>query len=277
MTRPFTRIGVAIIILLSAGAALRAQPMPHRPHKVKGDGFGGVTVGVLNTNLDALNDAMGAAGYGAFDETRAFFGGLGYGIINDRVMLGGWGGFTEQTVESQTNKAKMDYGVGFFNAGYAVINAKNYKCIPFIGVGGGGYTLDLLPIDQGSPEFHDVLADPRRTATMNAGYAAVELGLNNHFSFFVFERLEDDNINTFKMGGNLRVGAFYPVAKSDWKFQDGGTVFKGPSIASKPTFYASVTVLFGGSTRKAPCEGPGAAVKPDQNAAPQDSTGQQSQ
>jgi hypothetical protein len=265
MKKQFTWISAAIIILSATSASVKAQPWNRR---VKGEGFGGPTVGAMNTNLADINNAMNAAGYGSFKNTQPLFGGLGYGMINDRVMLGGWGGFNEQTAESQTNKAKMDYAVGFFDAGYAVMNTAHYKLIPFIGVGGGGYSLKLYPIDQGSPEFHNVLSDPRRTASMMSGYAAIDLGLSNHFSFDIFDRLADDNLNTFKMGGSIRVGAFYPVARSDWKFEDEGTVFKGPAVGNKPVFYGSLTVLFGGSTKKAPCDKAGKAVMPGQTETP---------
>jgi len=278
MTRSFSQICIAILITSAFSAMGHSQP---RHHKGKEDGYSGFTVGVMNSDLDNLNSAMNAAGYGSFKNTKPFFGWLGYRIINNKVMLGYWTGFNEQSVESPFNQAKMYYGTGFVNAGYAVMNTKHYKLIPFIGAGGGGYVLNLRPIDQGSPTVQDVLTDPRRTASMNAGYIALELGLNNHFSFNVSDKIEDDEIKTSKIGGNVRMGMFYQVARCDCNFWDFGefgerdNMFKGPATSTKPTFYASLTVLFGSSTVKAPCEKSGTTAIPGQNEVPQDSTGQQ--
>jgi hypothetical protein len=278
MTRSFSQICIAVLIVSALSASGRSQT---GHHKNKEDGYGGFTVGAMNSDLGNLHSAMNTAGYGSFKNNKPFFGWMGYKIINDRVMLGYWTGFNEGSVESQLNQAKMYYGTGFVNAGYAVMNAKHYKLIPFVGVGGGGYVLNLRPIDQGSPAVHDVLTDPRRTASMTAGYIALELGLNNHFMFKVFDKLEDKAIRTYRVGGNFRMGMFYPVARCDWRFWDLGefgerdNVFKGPATESKPTFYASLTVLFGNSSAKAPGEKTGKVVIPGQNEAPQDSTGQQ--
>ena len=260
MTRLFKQISIAILILLASSASATSKP---KEPKIKTDGYNGFTVGIMNTNLSTLNSAMNAAGYGSFDNTQPFYGCMGYGIIKDRVMLGYWSGFNGQSTESQLNKAKLHTGVGFGNVGYSVINATHYKLIPFIGVGAGGYILNLSPIEQGSPEIHDVLTDPRRTACMTTGYIALELGLNNHFSFNVFDKLEDDEIKTFRIGGNVRMGILYPVARCDWDFMDFGEfgefgdrddTFKGPGTASKPALYVSLSVLFGNSTAKAPGE-----------------------
>ncbi len=278
MPRLFSQICIAILIISTFSVTGQSQP---RNHKVKEDGYSGFTVGVMNSDLGALNSAMNDAGYGSFKRTKPFFGWLGYRIVNNRVMLGYWTGFNEQSVESQLNKAKMYYGTGFANAGYAAINAKHYKLIPFVGAGGGGYVLNLRPIDQGSPTVNDLLTDPRRTTSMTAGYIALELGLNNHFSFNVRDKLEDDEIKTCKVGGNVRMGMFYPVARCDWTFWDFGefgerdNMFKGPATANKPTFYVSLTVLFGSSSVKASGEKAAPATIPGQIDAPQDSTGQQ--
>jgi len=209
-------------------AALAAPA--HAARQTRG-GFGWFGPYVAAVNFDGLNAAFANAGItGKLESMHWMLGGGGYALV-DGVVIGGsgWGG--TQTVASDSLRARVEIGGGAFELGYSVLSMKHLRVAPVLGIGGGGYTIELQKLTPAVGSFGDLLKNPGRTATVS------------YSSFQLSPQLMITMPISF-VGVQLKGGYIYSPMTPEWELKDEGNLNLGPSVA-KGTPYASLDVVFG--------------------------------
>ena len=221
MTRYVTSL---LSLALVAATAFAAPPI--------NGGFGcfGPVVGFAD--FSGLDDAFATAGI-----TRKLgsmhwgFGGGGFALVN-RVVIGGsgWGG--SQTVGSNNLRAKVEIGSGEFDLGYQVFSMKHLLIAPVLGIGGGGYTIELQKLSDTPQTFGDLLQNPGRTSKVSFSGLTLspQLMVTVPISF---------------VGLQLRGGYCYTPMNPAWELEGGSKLAHGPAI-SKGLPFVSLNVVFGG-------------------------------
>lgn len=198
-----------------------------------GMGTFGPTLGLIN--FKEVNAAFERAGMGKLSSQHWMFGGSGYAIAN-RVIIGGagWGG--TQTVTSDSVTCRVSYGGGEFRAGYAVLDLKHLLVAPTLGIGGGGYKIELDPYNKPAPHFDSLLLHPGRSTTISySGFTLTpQLAFVIPISF---------------IGVELRGGYTFGPFAAGWEL-DEHTVLRGGPKMSNATPFFSLNVLFGGFSRE---------------------------
>ena len=201
-------------------------------------GFGcfGPTVGVVN--FSGLNDALAIGGSAnKLGSMQWGFGGAGFAIVN-QVVIGGSGWGSSQTVGSSDLRATVEIAGGEFDLGYQVFSIEHLLIAPVLGIGGGGYTIELQKLSEAPLTFGELLANPGRTSEVSF------TGLNLSPQLMVTVPI------TF-VGLQLRGGYCYTPTTPEWGLRGGSTLSSGPAV-SKGMPFVTLNVVFGayeGGTR----------------------------
>ncbi len=200
-----------------------------------GYGSFGPSLGLIN--YDKINEVFARNGVEKLSSQHWMFCGGGYAVVN-RVMIGGagWGGTQSVTSESLNLFCQVNYGGGEFRAGYVVLDLKYLLVAPGLGIGGGGYSINLGPYNQTVPNFDSLLQNPGRTSTVD-------------FSGLILNPQLAIVIPISFVGLEIRGGYCFGPLAGDWKFADRGLLAKGPEMA-KGNAWVSLNVLFGGFARE---------------------------
>jgi len=211
-------------VVLLAATAVAAPPV--------NGGFGcfGPTVGFVD--FGGLDDALSTGGITQeLSSMQWGFGGAGFALI-DRVVIGGsgWGG--SQTVGSDNLRASVEVTGGEFDLGYQVFSTKHLLIAPVLGIGGGGYTIELQRLSGVPPTFDSLLKNPGYTSKVS-------------FSSLTLSPQLMVTIPISFVGLQLRGGYCYTPTTPEWTLDNGGKLATGPSIGKGMPF-ASLNVVFGG-------------------------------
>jgi hypothetical protein len=197
-------------------------------------GFGcfGPTVGIVN--FDGLNSAFENGGVQLKEKPSSLqwgFGGGGFALIN-RVVIGGSGWGSSQTVGSDDLRATVGIAGGEFDLGYQIFSVKHLLIAPVLGIGGGGYTIDLQDTSDVPTNFHQLLENPGLTSKISFSGLTLspQLMVTVPISF---------------VGVQLRGGYCYTPANPEWGLEGGSKKFEGPAIGKGMPF-ATLNVVFGG-------------------------------
>ena len=212
-----------LVVLALAATAVAAPPV--------NGGFGcfGPAVGIVN--FSKLDDALAAGGITQkLGSMQWGFGGGGFALI-DRVVIGGSGWGSSQTVGSDSLRATVEIAGGEFDLGYQVFSMKHLLIAPVLGIGGGGYTIELQKLSGMPPTFDSLLKNPGYTSKVSFSGLTLspQLMVTVPISF---------------VGLQLRGGYCYTPVNPDWALE-GGSKLKGPTI-SKGMPFATLNVVFGG-------------------------------
>lgn len=214
------------VVLLLAAAAVAAPPL--------NGGFGcfGPTVGIVD--FGGLNRAFEEGGVQLTHNPSSMqwgFGGAGFALV-DRVVIGGggWGG--SQTVGSDSLRASIEIAGGEFDLGYQVFSLKHLLIVPALGIGGGGYTIELQKLTGDPPTFDSLLKNPGRTSRVAFSGLTLspQLMVTVPISF---------------VGVQLRGGYCYTPTNPQWGIEGGSKLASGPAI-SKGMPFAALNIVFGG-------------------------------
>ena len=213
-----------LVVLALAAAAVAAPPV--------NGGFGcfGPTVGIVN--FSGLDDALATGGISQkLGSTQWGFGGAGFALI-DRVVIGGGGWGSSQTVGSDSLRATVEIAGGEFDLGYQVFSMEHLLLAPVLGIGGGGYTIELQKLSEGPLSFGELLENPGRTSKVSFSGLTLspQLMVTVPISF---------------VGLQLRGGYNYTPVTPEWKLEGGSTLSEGPAIAKGMPF-VTLNVVFGG-------------------------------
>ena len=213
------------VVLLLAAAAVAAPPL--------NGGFGcfGPTVGIVD--FGGLNRAFEEGGVQLTHNPSSMqwgFGGAGFALV-DRVVIGGggWGG--SQTVGSDSLRASIEIAGGEFDLGYQVYSLKHLLIAPMLGIGGGGYTIELQDTTGLPVSFHQLLQHPGRTSTVS-------------FSGLTLTPQLMITVPITFVGVQLRGGYCYTPVNPGWELAGGGKLSSGPAIAKGMPF-VTLNVVFG--------------------------------
>lgn len=198
-----------------------------------GGGFGGVIVGGAMPYIDNINMRMTPTGV-KFSNYSYGIGGGGYSIVK-KLAIGGAGIGYSQTAESPTLRADLSLGMGFFQVGYRVLHLKFLDIIPMIGIGGGGYTIQLRP-KLADVDFDSLILNPGRTSSITTGGFGLAPQLMAMFSLGESKSF----INLI-----LQAGLIWMPQAGTWNLSDGAALLNGPGIKSY-TPYLNLGVVFGG-------------------------------
>jgi hypothetical protein len=221
-----TRLVTGVLVALLASTAVAAPPI--------NGGFGcfGPTVGIVN--FDGLNRALTGGGVQFSQELSSMqwgFGGAGFALI-DRVVIGGSGWGSSQTVGSGDLRATVEIAGGEFDLGYQVYSLNHLIVAPVLGIGGGGYAIELQKLTGDPPTFDSLLKNPGRTSKVSFSGLTLspQLTLTVPISF---------------VGVQLRGGYCCTPANPEWGIEGGSRLSSGPAV-SKGMPFATLNVVFGG-------------------------------
>jgi hypothetical protein len=213
-----------LVVLALAATAVAAPPF--------NGGFGcfGPTVGIVD--FSGLDDALATGGITQkLGSMQWGFGGGGFAII-DRVVIGGSGWGSSQTVGSDSLRATVEISGGEFDLGYQLFSLKRLLVAPILGIGGSGYTIELQKLSDAPLTFGQLLENPGRTSKVSFSGLTLspQLMITVPISF---------------VGLQLRGGYCYTPMNPQWGLEGGSKLAKGPAI-SKGMPFVALNVVFGG-------------------------------
>ena len=187
---------------------------------------GGVMSGLKLIDLAKLSTKLEAKGFQALRNYNPSYGGGGYGIIKDKIILSGEGLFIfKQNVFSGTAQALVDVSYGVLNIGYVIISAENFIFFPMFGVGVN--FIDLRIAERGVvPTFDEVLDNPKRQAKVSTRGVLFQFGIGWDY----FLQLGGDKKGKGGLLFGIRLGYTHVANKADWRMGWGGDVLGGPSV-----------------------------------------------
>ena len=213
-----------LVVLALATTAVAAPPF--------NGGFGcfGPTVGIVD--FSGLDDALATGGITQkLGSMQWGFGGGGFAII-DRVVIGGSGWGSSQTVGSDSLRATVEISGAEFDLGYQLFSLKRLLVAPILGIGGSGYTIELQKLSDAPLTFGQLLENPGRTSKVSFSGLTLspQLMITVPISF---------------VGLQLRGGYCYTPMNPQWGLEGGSKLAKGPAI-SKGMPFVALNVVFGG-------------------------------
>ena len=147
-THSLFRLLLASVLLLGVGAFATTQaqapddPPSSSSAEVEGSGF--FAIGTQFTDLGPLNDRLSGSGYPEFTSETVTLGGGGYGVVANRLLLGGEGhALITGDGTGRGRNVSLTGGYGFFNLGYLFFPTSSLRASPLVGIGGGGLQLDI--------------------------------------------------------------------------------------------------------------------------------------
>jgi hypothetical protein len=238
------RLVLASLLVLSLGALATVQAQdpdagtPADESAIEASGTGFFAVGTQFTDLNSLNNRLANAGYPTFASETVSLGGGGYGIVANRLMLGGEGhGLITADGTFQGRGVSVGGGYGLFTLGYLFRPAPNLRVYPQAGIGGGGLQLDIE--SQGTADtFDDVLDTPNRSATVGRASLLASLGGGMEYQF------GPPGEGGVRLG--LRAGYLLSALDSDWQL-DEHSLSQGPDATMQGPFFRLIIGGFGGN------------------------------
>lgn len=225
----FRSISLAVVTLISTMAYAGGED-------AKG-GAGGFMFGADRVDFGGLNDKLKAKGFEELEAGNFLFGGGGYGIVGGKLLLGGEGAGFSQDISSDTLKASVGGGYGFFDLGYVVYSRGGLRIFPFLGIGGGGVNIRI--VEKGIvPTFDEVLDDPGRELVLSTGSILFQVALGVDY----FISVGEDEKGKGGLLFGLRAGYTFAPSRADWKMRDRD-VLGGPDVRLTGPY---VCLIFGG-------------------------------
>jgi hypothetical protein len=155
----------------------------HRSRRPRFGGLGYISIGPFFGDLSGLDDALRApTALGAsYDVGRtALMLGVGGGaVLFSHLWLGVKGfGLATGPFENLRGKAALTGGGGALEFGYVVAPRQRMLIIPFMGLGGFAYNLDVTNRTSGPMPVQQLLViPPGETRTFKAGIATLDVGI----------------------------------------------------------------------------------------------------
>ena len=233
-----TRVAPLLALALMFGYAPSADAQIRRMLGLDApSGRGFFMIGVQQMDLAELNDRFDAADYPESDDLFLTLGGGGF-MLRDRLVIGGEGhgviGSSETTGDGAF-RTRVGGGFGMIDIGYAVMERRGLLVYPMLGVGMGGMMVSIN--ERSSPDFDDVLDQPRRGVNLVQGQFLLSAGLGIDHVFASRGR------GGFAVG--IRAGWTFTPIEHEWSF-GSSDVADGPKAGFTGPY---VRVNVGGGRR----------------------------
>ena len=193
-------------------------------------------LGSGSMDLSELNDHLRANGYSTFYSDTVSFGFGGQHVTNSGVLLDGVFFANSQQghayVAGDRYETRLTGGALVGNIGYLLVDDKNIRIYPMVGV-----SINTLRLDINSSYYSDfdyVLTDP------NYGTTLSRVGISTAVSLGVDLRLNADrNLRSDMIG--FRLGYAFPSATDRWQYNDTDPITNGPNSVGLKGAYFFVT------------------------------------
>lgn len=231
--------GIAIA-LVSAAPRRAAAQMTQRDDAIAPFSSVFVSTGTLLMDVSRLNphferldlDPANRPGYFTLSNDGYAVGFGGYGVVLDRLMLGGeWNSADlgeEASPSGKTNQITTQYVLG--TIGYAAWTSWHVNVIPFVGIGRGTLDLILRNRDGGptvsttqDPTIDEIIASPGTRSVVTGSYFLVQPGVA------VDVLLLRQTTSQLGVTLGLRFASAISPNRTTWKYL-GRTVFGGPDV-----------------------------------------------
>jgi len=202
-------------------------------------GMGGFALGYGYMNVSKLHSFIPENSH-KFSNNMVLVGGAGHSIINHLVVGGGGFGLIGDAINTDSIKASIGGGFGSLDIGYLIINKKKMKLYPMIGLGAGGFGLQILSNNRFS--IGNKIKEPGKEMNINQNTFISDISLNLDLIPFI---KNDESQNSY--GGfltSLRLGYIYSFPKSKWKFSDNEIIY-GPKFGMNMIYFKLIIGGFG--------------------------------
>ena len=234
-------IGMVLMLSFSLSSPLIAEDKEKEERRPK-EGYGGLILGGLYMDLGEMNSAFNRNNLASLKEESFTIGGFGYGVIGEKIIIGGEGGGFWQAVESSELKVKLRGGEVLFDLGYVLLQGEDWKLFPLMGVGVGIYQLKFIPAIA-TPTFDQLLADPRQYASLELYSFMMKVSLG----FDRFVKVGKSRRNEAEKGllVGLRLGYSWMPRSTGWKMREMD-VLNSPKTSFGGYFF---NIVIGGGGR----------------------------
>jgi hypothetical protein len=223
---------IILVMIFSSVSTSQALAQPdEKPAKLYG-GIGYFQAGYSFMDFDNFNSALVEAGIPEIGNGSVSLGGGGHYIFR-RFLIGGEGnGLIGSSSVSDNYSVRHGGGMGFFNAGYIVLQRPLYMVYPILGIGGGGYSVTITDRSAQSGSLQEVLDNPRQQAMLSKGSFMLNFSLGA--DLFVLADRTRQGTGGFIVG--VRAGYLLSFDKDEWlldnhSLTDGtNTNISGPFI-----------------------------------------------
>ena len=203
-----------------------------------GGGAGGIVLGSSKFDLDELDAALVARGFGPLESSDMSSGIWGYKIYDGGIVLGGQVVHSEQITFNDASKTTVSVGGMVLNLGYIIYQESDLFAFPFVGIGNHNVGVKIVE-REATPAFDDVLLRPSRESEMSSGGLVLQLGLG--VDYLLELGRQSDTHRGLMLG--VMVGYTHDPSEGTWKFRDQD-VLGGPDVRSSGAF-AHVTIGWG--------------------------------
>lgn len=178
-------------------------------------GFGFFEPGVMYFDAGQLNTLLEANGYSVIDPVNYASGGSGFVLINNFVIGGRGGGFSEQNIARPGTSGRFSGGYGNFSFGYAVPLGYKQFIVPTVGIG-GMYTNLQLESDAATTSISEALANPMQVVNLNSSSAMLDVSIS--YFMRVAGGGDENSGGGFAIG--LVAGAWFSPSNADFTLND---------------------------------------------------------
>ncbi|MFZ6052194.1 hypothetical protein [Halocola ammonii] len=222
-------------IYLFALCILGAQSVVAQNEVALRGGGGGFSIGYANMDVSAFEEFIQGEAK-RFTNDQLLFGGGGRSFIGNFIIGGSGQGLIGDTHTDDSLKMSLAGGMGTLDIGYLVYNREQLKIYPMLGLGGGGYEVQITQNENISAD--EVRQDPGREITVGTGGFLADISLNMNVLPIIEQSEDGSSYGGFSIG--LSAGYTYGVRFSEWGFA-GGDISGGPDF-NMDMFYVKVTI-----------------------------------
>lgn len=201
-------------------------------------GWGYFMLGKRHIDIKNLNEELVNKGYSKFSDDFTFLGGGGRHLIN-RLIIGAEGYFLLRDKNTTASyKTSIDGGYGFFDVGYLLFKKEDLMIYPLLGIGGGGFDIEIKEKVPSATGFGDILTNPRRESHLSVGGPLLNLAIGIDW-FLTLTKKEEKNKGGLVFG--LQASYLLPLTKWDDWYLCEKDISGGPNIAFRG-FYLSFAI-----------------------------------
>ena len=209
---------------------LTALCVPANSWALRGGGAGGIVLGGSKFDLDELDAALVAQGFGKLESSDMSAGIWGYKVVDGRIVIGGQILGSEQVTFNDSSRTSVHVGGVVFNLGYIVYQQSDVTAFPLFGIGVNNVGVRTVE-RTAAPTFDDVLARPSRESEMDSGGLVLQIG----FGVDYLLRLGRHHNTRRGLMLGARVGYTHDPTEGTWKLRDRD-VLGGPDVRSSGPF-----------------------------------------